>query len=169
VNQKPKFPRRPIRLAAPAQQVRILAPRRRGAGTEDRKRGLATERYTLELHENDYGRYRALALRLATQDGVPIANLIPVGASIIGAKGRVDLEGTIDQAILVDWDKGGPAMRSTIAGGADGSSMAHPIYRGVDEAGWYWVESRKLSRAHKLDEHLFFELLFLVSEHDLRG
>lgn len=96
MNQKPKSPRRRIRLVEPAQQVRILVPCRRGPGTEDRKRGLATERYSVELHENDYGRYSALALRLSTQDGVPIANLIPVGASIIGAKGRVDLEGTID-------------------------------------------------------------------------
>mgnify|MGYP006448517043 CR=1 FL=1 len=131
-------------------------------------RGLLLQRDAISLNEEAYGVYRADTLRLLTPAGSPIAALIPVGASIIGAKGRVDLEGTIDQAILVDWDAGGPQFETSVHADGQVERRPQPIYRHVDEPGWYWVESRPLARAHKLDESLFFELLFLVSEYDLR-
>lgn len=132
-------------------------------------RGLITRRYSVQLDEENYGSYSANGLYLSTTGGDRLGTLIPVGASIIGAKGRVDFEGTVDQAILVDWDAGGPVIESSITSYNTVSTARHPIYRGVDEAGWYWVESRRLARAHKLDERLFWDLLFLVSDYDLRG
>ncbi|MEA3643002.1 MAG: hypothetical protein VBE63_24120 [Lamprobacter sp.] len=132
-------------------------------------KGLNTQRYRVNLNEEAYGSYPAQGLRLSTAEGDPLGTIIPVGASIIGAKGRVDFEGTIDQAILVDWDVGGPLFETSVRAGNDVRATRQPIYRGVDEAGWYWVESRQLSRAHKLDERLFFDLLLMVSDYDLRG
>lgn len=92
-----------------------------------------------------------------------------MGASIIAAKGRVDLEGTIDRVILVNWDPGGPVFETVIRTGDTTQARIHALYQGVDAAGWYWIESRELSRAHPLNERLFLELLFLVSDYDLRG
>jgi len=132
-------------------------------------KGLITQRYLIDLNEEAYGAYRAEGLRLSTAEGEQLGALIPVGASIIGAEGRVDFEGTIDQAILVDWDVGGPVFETTIKVGNDIKTTRQSVYRGVNEAGWYWVESRQLSRAHKLDERLFLDLLLLVSDYDLRG
>ncbi|MEE4204373.1 MAG: hypothetical protein V2I45_12140 [Halieaceae bacterium] len=134
-----------------------------------RERDLTSSRYSIQLNEEAYGVYTAEGLRLSAADGTPLGALIPIGASIIGAKGRVDFEGTVDQAILVDWDVGGPVFESVIRAGEEEQTTRRPIYRGVDEAGWYWVESRQLARAHRLDERLFWDLLFLVSDYDLRG
>ena len=133
------------------------------------KKGLITQRYPVELNEEAYGAYPAEGLRLSTAKGGRLGVLMPVGASIIGAKGRVDFEGTIDQAILVDWDVGGPVFETCIKVGEEVKTTRQPIYRGVDEAGWYWVESRQLSRAHRLNERLFIDLLRMVSDYDLRG
>ncbi|GAB6048151.1 hypothetical protein JCM19379_19790 [Methyloparacoccus murrellii] len=133
-----------------------------------RAKGLITRRYTTELDEEAYGQYQAEGLQLLLGDGRLLATLVPVGASIIAAKGRVDLEGTVDRAILVDWDQGGPVFETAIQVGDTLQTHTQAIYKGVDEPGWYWVESRALSRAHKLNERLFLELLFLVSDHDLR-
>ena len=134
-----------------------------------RDKGLITLRYPVDLNEEAYGAYPAEGLRLSTAQGEPLGALIPVGASIIGAKGRVDFQGTIDQAILVDWDSGGPAFETTSKVGNEVKTTRHSVYRGINEPGWYWVESRQLARAHQLDERLFFDLLLLVSDHDLRG
>lgn len=131
-------------------------------------RGLIAARYPVQLSEEEYGSYTADGLHLSTTNGDRLGSLIPVGASIIGAKGRVDFQGTVDQAILVDWEAGGPVIESHITAPGSPVSTTRSIYRGVDEAGWYWVESRRLARAHKLDERLFWDLLFLVSDYDLR-
>lgn len=132
-------------------------------------KGLCTERGNLALNEEDYGHYQVETLRIFTPDKVKIAELIPVGASIIGAKGRVDLMGTIDQEILVDWEKGGPGFVSTVTINNHEETQTRYLYRGVDDPGWYWVESRKLNRAYKLDKRLFFDLLLAVSDYDCRN
>lgn len=132
-------------------------------------KGWYTERDTVELNEEEYGQYLVDTLRLISPEGKKIAEMVPVGASIIGARGRIDLVGTIDQEILVDWDKGGPRFINTITVDDHIETQPTYLYRGVNEAGWYWVESRKLARAHKLDERLFFDLLLAVSDHDLRS
>ena len=121
------------------------------------------------LNEEKYGIYEAETIQVFTITNDKIAELSPVGASIIGAKGRVDLIGTIDSVVLVDWDKGGPSFETTVTNGAETQKHIKPLYRDVNEPGWYWVESRKLSRAHKLDEQLFYDLLLAVSDYDCRS
>lgn len=131
-------------------------------------KGLHTQRGQVDLNEEAYGAYQAETLRLLTPAGKRIAELLPVGASIIGAKGRVDLHGTLDHATLVDWDAGGPSFNTSVIVDGHEETQNRSLYRGVGEAGWYWVESRKLARAHKLDEKLFFDLLLAVADHDFR-
>jgi len=133
-----------------------------------RAKGVITRRYASVLDEEAYGCYEASGLQLLLGDGRLLATLVPVGASIIAAKGRVDLEGTVDRAILVDWDPGGPVFETAIRIGDTMQTHTQAIYKGVKDSGWYWVESRELSRAHRLNESLFLDLLFLVSDYDLR-
>jgi len=129
-------------------------------------KGLKLTRHSLELNEEAYAPYTTEKLSILGGDTKKIAELVPKGASIIGAKGRIDLIGNIDSAILVDWDRGGPSITTTIDDGASKHTKTVPVYRNVGEAGWYWVESRKLARAHRLDEALFFDLLSSVSDYE---
>lgn len=129
-------------------------------------KGLRIKRGSVQLNEEAYGIYPAETLQILTEAGEKLAEFVPIGASIIAAKGRVDLIGSIDSVILADWDKGGPSITTTIDDGAAVHSTSKPIYRNVGDAGWYWVESRKLSRAHRFDERLFYELLRSVSDYD---
>ena len=132
-------------------------------------KNLLVNRNNIKLNEEAYGMYEVEAIQLVTSTNQKIAEFQPVGASIIGAKGRVDLVGTIDSVVLVDWDKGGPSFETTVTNGAETQKHIKPLYRDVNESGWYWVESRKLSRAHKLDEQLFYDLLLAVSDYDCRS
>ncbi|MCX7113642.1 MAG: hypothetical protein NTX45_26870 [Proteobacteria bacterium] len=129
-------------------------------------KGLLVNRGSVTLNEQDYGSYQAETLQILTGEDEKIAEFVPAGASIIGAKGRVDFVGKIDSVILADWDKGGLVITPINEEGSVKKSGIQPLYRGVEEAGWYWVESRKLSRAHKFDECLFYELLRWVSDYD---
>lgn len=129
-------------------------------------KGLNLTRHSLELNEEAYAPYTIEKLSILGGDTKIIAELVPKGGSIIGAKGRIDLVGNIDSAIFVDWDRGGPRITTTIDDGASKHTKTVPVYRNVGEAGWYWVESRKLARAHRLDETLFFDLLSSVSDYE---
>jgi hypothetical protein len=129
-------------------------------------KGLHVKRDSVQLNEEAYGAYQADTLQILTETGQKIAEFVPIGASIIGAKGRVDLVGTIDSVILADWDKGGPSIMTAIDDGATKHSNTVKVYRNVGDAGWYWVESRKLARAHRFDERLFFDLLPSVSDYE---
>lgn len=128
--------------------------------------GLQFARNNMQINEEAYGPYTAEKLAVLDAHGNQIAEFIPKGASIIGAKGRVDLVGNVDSAILVEWDEGGPSITTTIDDGGNKHTKTVPVYRDVGEAGWYWVESRKLARAHRFDEYLFFDLLPSVSEYE---
>lgn len=127
-------------------------------------RHLQTRSGTLALNEERYAPYQIATLEILAPDGQLIAELRPVGASIIGANGRVDLMGTLDTAILVNWNAGGPSITTTIDAGGPISTTTQYLYKGIDSDGWYWVESRRLGRAHRLDAALFYDLLQGVSD-----
>ena len=131
-------------------------------------RDLSTLRTSVELYEEAYGKYQTDALSIRTQTGTEVALLTPVGASVIGASGRVDLVGTSDRDILVYLEQGGPTISKSVTVNGQVETQTVPLYRGVSEAGWYWVESRKPSRARQLDKALFLDLLEEVSDYENR-
>ncbi len=128
--------------------------------------GLMVARSQLSINEEAYGAYEASVLTISSPQGKLLATFKPIGANIIGANARVDLMGNFDLLTIVQLDEGGPRI-STIISVADASRevSTRPLYKGVTDAGWYWIESKKLARAYKLDKTLFFELLSLVSGH----
>ncbi len=126
---------------------------------------LRVVRFNMKLNEEAYGKYDVEKLSIIDANGKRIGELLPVGASVIGAEGRVDLIGDVDQEILVYLDDGGPHFTTEIEVGGQQERRTTPLYRGVEEDGWYWIEIRRLSRARRLDQALFLDLLAEVSDH----
>jgi hypothetical protein len=131
-----------------------------------KRRNLRVACSKLTLNEEAYGAYEVEKLSILETDGRRVGEMLPVGASVIGAMGRVDLIGPLAREILVYLDKGGPCITKSTMDGNHRETHTVPLYRGVDVAGWYWIESRKLSRARKLDEALFLDLLAEVSDYE---
>ena len=131
-------------------------------------RSLKVVSSVVELHEEILGRYEVASLSLIKDDGKQIGIMTPVGASVIGASGRVDLVGAVDREILVFLDKGGPTISRTVQVEEQIETQTVPLYRGVSGEGWYWIENRKPSRARLLDKTLFLDLLDEVSDYESR-
>ena len=116
-----------------------------------------------EITEMLPGQYQVPTLEISSQTGAPIAVLQPVGSWIIGALGRIDLNGTNDTAVLLYLFTDGGQWKVTIAGEEE---RATPFFRGVDRPGWYWVENVRLGRARSVDKELFLDLLVEVSDYE---
>jgi hypothetical protein len=97
-----------------------------------------------------------------------VAGLVPVGTFIIGGKGRIDLNGTIDKAIIVNLEVGGPSMTMTVTVGDHSEPPRKSFfYEGIERQGWYWIENRRRGKANFMDKKLFRELLMEVSDYEL--
>lgn len=120
-----------------------------------------------ELVEENSGKYKIDKLTLKDKKGNTIAEFIPYGAYVIGANGRIDLNGTIGRAIIVNLEKGGPSYSQKIIEGKKiVSSKSTSFYKGVDKDGWYWIENRILGKAFYLDKELFIDLIREVSDYE---
>jgi hypothetical protein len=124
---------------------------------------LSSQRTPISISEEEYGHYNTDQLKISTKAGKHIADVTPIGASILGANGRIDIKGPHDKIILVDLDAGGPTA-TVIEDGV--STRTRHFYKGIDTPGWYWIDNRASSRGHKLDRDLFLNLLAEVSDHE---
>ena len=95
---------------------------------------LVTSLIEIEISEEAFGVYKSSKLLLKNKDGRDVAEIIPIGASILGANGRVDIKGLYDSVIIVDLNKGGPSVITT-----QYDSEAKPVsakttyfYRGIN-------------------------------------
>ena len=126
-------------------------------------------RNTVELNEEVPGRYEAPTLKILDAQGKKVAELLPVGAWIIGAEGRVDLVGLLDRNGLVYLREGGPHIQVTESEGPkDSREWTRPLFKGVEQTGWYWIGEPRRGRAHPLPKELFLDLLSEVSDYDVR-
>ncbi|MGD9504962.1 MAG: hypothetical protein AB7W37_08610 [Syntrophobacteraceae bacterium] len=127
---------------------------------------LQTTEETVELNEEAYGHYEAPKLSVKTADGKIIAELVPMGASIIGSEGRVDVVGKYDKAIVV-YVAEGPALTTVITCGDQKETHVTKFYRGIKGAGWYYVEDRRRGKAYEVDKEMLYELLGEVSDYEI--
>lgn len=125
---------------------------------------LDCHREEVQLAEEAIGAYTSEKLVLADKKRHVIATFLPVGASVIGADGRVDVRGKYDNVSLLLLRKEGPSL--TRAGGGL-SSHSKFYFNTIDADGWYWIEDTLRGRAHLLDETLFRDLLWRVSDYEL--
>jgi hypothetical protein len=120
------------------------------------------------IHEKAPGKYTVNKLIILDDNDNRIAELVPIGAWIIGASGRVDLIGKLDRVTIVDLEKGGPTLTTSITeGGKQEENKTRYLYKGVDHEGWYWIENTRLGRIYALDQKLFFDLLAEVSDYEV--
>jgi len=124
-------------------------------------------RQEIEISEEASGRYKVDKLAIVDEVGKKIADLQPIGAFIIGGNGRIDLNGTIDKAILVNLEAGGPSMTTTITVGGQPETRTTYFYKGIGQQGWYWVEDKRRGKANFFTKDLFVELLREVSDYEL--
>lgn len=132
------------------------------------KTALTVSRSAIELNEEVPGRYEAPAAAILDAEGKKVAELLPLGAWIIGAGGRVDLVGSLDRTSLLYLKRGGPHIdmkEADATGYPEGRSRS--LFRGVGRAGWYWMEDKRLGRAHPVTKRLFLDHLAEVSDHGL--
>ena len=131
------------------------------------QKSFVAQKGEVEINEEVPGRYKAPALSIQDQEGEQIAELRPVGAWIIGAEGRVDIVGLLDRNSLVYMKPGGPHISTsvTVAQEKTRKQQSKPLFKGVEQAGWYWIESKRRGRACLLTEQLFLDLLSEVSDY----
>ena len=97
--------------------------------------------------------YKITGLSVQTKTGKVLAEIKPAGASVIVAEGRIDLNGWLGTEYLLYMLKHRP-------------ELGKPLYKGLDEDAWYWIEDSYRNRAHRLDKTLFLELITLVSDYE---
>ena len=122
----------------------------------------------IEITEEASGRYIVKKLTLEDEKEKKIAELLPIGTFIIGGNGRIDLVGTIDKAIIVNLETGGPSMTTTMTAGDYTETQTTSFYIGIDRQGWYWIEDSKRGKANLFTKDLFVELLREVSDYELK-
>ncbi len=128
--------------------------------------GVQTTRDEVELLEEDFGAYTAPAMTIKNGGGRAIARMKPVAAKVLGGDGRVDLIGNHQQHILILLtEEGGPKVKGYLPSGTGRETVMTQLYRGVEEPGWYWIESSRRGRAYKVDRVLFFDLLSGASDY----
>lgn len=99
--------------------------------------GIEIRRHLVPLEEEYLGAYQAHELTFDIGHDKIVAK--PIGAQLIGARGRVDLSGPRATLKIVLLEKGGPALkyRVTERGGTVKES-SHSMLRGdAGDAGWY--------------------------------
>lgn len=126
---------------------------------------LRTSRRSHEVTENIYGSYEISLLEIRDPNGNLIATLEPMGLSVIGAEGRVEIIGRVDRQGIVYFPAGGPQIIFRVGVGPSATPVSRPVFKGVTTEGWYWLESARLSRARPLDEALFKDLLRGVTDY----
>jgi len=126
---------------------------------------LKTRREDMQINEEASGAYNIQKLLIEDAAGKKIAELVPVAAFVIGADGRVDLDGKYDKTIIIYAEAGGPSFTTSITHGGRTETSTISLFKGIDKKGWYWIEDNRLGRAHCLDKKLFFDLLDGVSDY----
>ncbi len=135
------------------------------------EKSLFSKRIEYDLHEKASGKYITKKLLILKNENKQIAELLPVGAWIIGANGRIDLIGNFDQQILIFLNKD-IKMKSSVTTSINDdeyqevSKNSHSLYKGFEKAGWYWIEDKRFGKAHALNKDLFFDLLSEVSDYE---
>jgi len=109
------------------------------------------------INEERHGQYQAPTLILNDNHGKNVAEIVPFGASILSAWGRVDVIGEYGKREkIVYLTAGGPTITTRIQVGCGGKAeeSSRRLYRAVDAEGWYWVSPSPIRRAYPLTQEV---------------
>ena len=131
-----------------------------------REAGLAWKKKSVAMHEERSGQYQASGLLLHS-GGAPLAEFIPIGADILGAEGRVDLHGPLDNCPIVYLLVGGPRLHTSLSTGSGErlEEHTHPLFTGINHEGWYALDDREPKAVRPLDHKVFLDLLGKVADY----
>lgn len=121
--------------------------------------GLKAEKSEILISEPHAEDYTVPALTILDAHDIALAEVRPAGAWIIGADGRVDIEGRVERERLMYWEHGAPIIHTPLGKGIE---RTKPMFRGAEKGGWYWIEEQRLGRARSLDKELLMDLVEAV-------
>lgn len=90
-----------------------------------------------------------------------VADLMPSGCSVLLAEGGVDLDGPYGEERIVYLVKS-----NILRLPRKGASRPQPMFKGVDQDGWYWLEDPRRSRMLPMHKTLLLDLLEMVSGYE---
>ena len=128
--------------------------------SRDPKLALGERSYVLE---DTVGRYEAPGLEIVHHNAT-VATVEPRAAAVIGAQGRLDVKGPLDEAPVVYLESAGP-METRPGGG--GVVQLRPLFRGVEKPGWYWITRSRAREVRRIDESSFRAILFAISDYEI--
>lgn len=132
---------------------------------------LLYEEKGIEIFEEASGKYHINKLIICKDKNKQIAEIRPIGAWIVGGRGRLDLIGKLDQQILIYLNKCGTVVKSSITTSIgdehhEVSGNTYSLYKGIVQDGWYWIENKNVGKAHILNKELFFRLIAEISDYE---
>ncbi len=131
----------------------------RGWLARDPKLALSDRSYTVE---DVLGRYEAPGIEVI-HDGAPVATVEPLAAAVIGAQGRLDVKGPLDEVPVVYLESAGRMETRRVGGGV---VQLRPLFRGVEGPGWYWITGSRTREVRRIDESSFRSILIAVSDYE---
>ncbi len=105
------------------------------------------------------GHYQATRLSIKTEKGEILANLFPKGTSVLLGEGLIEMEGTVGTESIIYMLKDGLII-------TDRYGKNRPMYKGINEDGWYWIEDSYRNKAHLINQTISLDLLTLVSDYE---
>ena len=130
--------------------------------------GLVISRTKIEITEEASGKYSIDKLIITGSDDNTIASVVPVGAWVIGANGRIDMIGRYDRIILLKLEGNTQENETTSRTSVEKVNHTSTLFKSINTTDWYWIENRRLGRAYLLNKQLFYELLTEVSDYEFK-
>jgi hypothetical protein len=116
--------------------------------------------------EDALGHYKVAQVAVS-RSGVRIARFVPLSAAVIGAQGRIDVDGPSDRAVILFLE--GPGTIETRVGsqGSEAEVRRTPIFRGVRGPGWYWSSDPRSRDVRLLEASTFRSLIAMVADYEI--
>ncbi len=114
---------------------------------------LHIEQQETKIAETLTGDYLAPTLSI-TETQEHLAKIIPIGACIIEAEGRIDIQGWFGIEHIAYLINGGPRL-----------SAGKKMFPNVDSDGWYWLENNLSGNAHLMNKSSFFKVFKQASHY----
>ena len=97
--------------------------------------------------------------------GQRIASIIPLAGVVIGAEGRVDVKGRLDEYAVIYLS--GPGQIGATINGV--SALMRDLFVGFAEPGWYWMlsTSSPSREVRRIDESVLKTMVESVSDYKI--
>lgn len=127
------------------------------------KNWLQDEPFILEISNIDIievlGNYQVAQLSIKTKNGETLAKLLSKGTAVLLGEGLIEMEGKVGTESIIYMLKGGLMI-------TDRYGKNRPMYKGINENGWYWIEDSYRNKAHLMNQALIKDLITLVSDYE---